>query len=925
MKYSLGRWIDVFLLTVVAVSVNLLIVDGLASWSEANISANVTSSPWVTLPLVVVLITMVALPLIEAGCFRLGFWRSTRWPAALRYPSIVLAMGAGSTFLFLLQYHRIITIGSFEISQADCLQSAIVVGAGIAMAAAIDCLVTPRNWKWWHPDVRARKTRKQVLGRTASQTLEDLCSNPEALFGWLSSIEPIGSTQDDLLGMGGWVDDLREALLAAPKRTIGLLGRYGAGKSSLIRMAKDELRFQRAGAVQLLFVDVATWGLKPENVPQSLLRAGVNELRSRIDTVGIGGIPEQYVRAMQSGGPGWMRGLQVQRVESPIDELKRLDNVMWALGVRLVFVVEDIDRNAPQTELLHVYAGLQSLLDQLKSCDRLSFILAVGHATFDFDRLCESKLALSAIAESQVGAVIQALRYCLLRRALDAGVVIANRSRLQIEHLRKRIPTNARGIEFASGVRVDYSLPWEAILPVLSTPRRLKSAAAAISGVWERLQGEAEIDQIIIYEVVRAACPAAIDAITDIRRRDGRFSTKLSDRHKKEFEEWKQQRIELAVANSDLEEREYLMRLVQYLCSSSKGEGGGFIIFAGKSAFVQDMLEYDVYWDRIWSGRVEAGCCDQSVLRCILQFKSGGDVRALARELEASEGAALVFERLLERRRNVIAELRITDAELLLLASAVRAEVQRAKGAKASIDGSNTMIALWRTYSNASRLDSKALRRWLWQEMDATLPTSLSLWLDIEHYWANERYVRMHSGDIERTLKRVRARCRRLWGRSPKSFIAAISSDSLDHVFALSHLIYRGQAGGVGASVVAKWRWLVPVLRAAIRRSPARVAPLLGALVLTGSHPGVPPEEGESWVAEARLDAKGIGDLIPDPRTRHDLFVRVLSSLRAADRAGWDNLVQAWVDEAIKSLAPWVDAGCPLAIVNRIEGDVDAD
>ena len=92
---------------------------------------------------------------------------------------------------------------------------------------------------------------------------------------------------------------------------------------------------------------------------------------------------------------------------SPAERLKRLLPILAAIDIRLVVVIEDSDRNDIDFNPQH----LQSMLNDFREVERLSFILTVGSTSkVDFPKVAEQIESIPRLSQSDVLSMVDRVR-----------------------------------------------------------------------------------------------------------------------------------------------------------------------------------------------------------------------------------------------------------------------------------------------------------------------------------------------------------------------------------------------------------------------------------------------------------------------------------------------------------------------------------
>jgi hypothetical protein len=418
-----------------------------------------------------------------------------------------------------------------------------------------------------------------------------------------------------------------------------------------------------------------------DSLPEYLLGLAVAEMSKYVDTLALNRLAREYAESVMRSGPSWLHPFAARQA-SPVEELDKLNRVLEAIDAHLLFVIEDVDRNAPPDDLPTASTQLQSLLDRLRPCKRLSFILAVGNATLDFDRLCDVKIYVPYLPAKMICDTVNKYGSQWMKEAKNDGIHIdSDMGRLFADSSMIRITGLDRDIRLGTD---DISL-----VGLLRTPRRLKAVLNDTKRSWKTLRGEVDFKQLLALATIRAAAPHVVDALHDVRARNHDMSVSQL----KAYLDWRDQQIEQAIQRADLEDRDHLNVLAKIFLPRDDPN-----VFQDVN---QDRNQKgDVYWRRIWMGSwVEARGTprDQDVLSVIKQWKEGkekeGNVRKLAERLTTDAPFAAVFERLMSSSK-LPPIFKVEDQEIWSLVVALKEVVVDRNGQDAAWEDNYTVKSM---------------------------------------------------------------------------------------------------------------------------------------------------------------------------------------------------------------------------------------
>ena len=507
-----------------------------------------------------------------------------------------------------------------------------------------------------------------------------------------------------------------------------------------------------------------------------------------------------------------------------------------------------------------------------------------------------------------IGPVIQAARYLLLKEAMCSGVILPEYSELELEQLKDRVPAILPR-SFFDDYKSDRSLPWDQIIPLLNTPRRLKTALRQTKNAWANLKGEVNLDELLLFEVIRTASPTLIDKLYELR--DAQFSSWPSDRDKKQAEQRLNDRFNSAIEGLPDSGREHLRELAKYLISLEGSDGSIRTIGDSQRGPVQSLSRDTIYWDRIWESNAgKTTPTDQAVLQQMKGWKLDQTTPKLPESMETEVGFVDVFERLMANRRFYTSGLQFTDEDLRQLFHETNAINLKEFGSSAFNETGASFIPLWRCLVKTSSSDQKQVRQFVTAELLEVFTKSLSLALDIRYYCVgvpSESWIQQPA-DVQAIDQKLISEVQSRWA-DPEKLLACLSSAKMHNVYSLSYLM--GTRSRESGKPETDWTWLAPLLRRILDDDPAVVAPICAGLAVGSRHSPSPPEEGESWRVSAGIVPGSACEIFADQEERAEFYERVLDGLRKADQSHWDDLVRAWVQEAVLSLQRWLEKGVP--------------
>jgi hypothetical protein len=235
----------------------------------------------------------------------------------------------------------------------------------------------------------------------------NIFDNDTDLISWITEEKPIQHPNQDMFERALPAYRVAKLLCGKKVASIGIVGPYGSGKSSfvnlveyyLIRHPKTEQNSDQSELFsgEFILCRVEGWGRVSGTVAQIILYSAIEELRLHVDCTSIITLPENYRKAIAgtvSIGGAAISAL-LQNSQDPLTQLCRLDNILMAANMRLIIVMEDLDRNVDDSIIRE---EIPALLDRLRILSNVSFLLAIGvdrHLSDILLRICDDIEAIS--------------------------------------------------------------------------------------------------------------------------------------------------------------------------------------------------------------------------------------------------------------------------------------------------------------------------------------------------------------------------------------------------------------------------------------------------------------------------------------------------------------------------------------------------
>lgn len=315
---------------------------------------------------------------------------------------------------------------------------------------------------------------------------------------------PIRRAEQDSLGRSGVAESFARQVLALDVTegvVVGVLGKWGSGKTSFVNLARAE--FERAGATVL---DFNPWMFSgAQQLVESFFVELSAQLMIRPDLAQVGQDLEDYGETFSGMvwlpliGPWIERGRQATKVLAKVlqrrkegvgGRRRKLENALAALGRPIVVVLDDIDRLST-AEIRDVF----KLVRLTASFPNVIYIVAFDRSRVE-DALAEDGIPGRDYLEK------------ILQVAIDLPVIP---NQVLVREVLAAIDGALKGIE-TPGPFDQQRWPdvfAEVIRPLIRSMRDVRRYAVAIKGTVAGLGGQVALVDALALEAIRVFVPDA--------------------------------------------------------------------------------------------------------------------------------------------------------------------------------------------------------------------------------------------------------------------------------------------------------------------------------------------------------------------------------------------------------------------------------
>lgn len=208
---------------------------------------------------------------------------------------------------------------------------------------------------------------------------------------WYQNEQSIFDLSQDNLNRGGLVRRLYNIITSNKfhdTRGIAIIGSYGIGKSSVINMTMTQIELQHYNFIKCR---VNSWGTysSEEQIQKFIIEKIIDSLGQITSTTRLSGLPSKYIHTLKGAQSLWLDILPLfENHSSAFLQLKEINDILDDLNLKLILIVEDLDRNKDASSMLN---SIAPLIDTLNHHNNFRFIMSIGEKLNDPDittRIC---------------------------------------------------------------------------------------------------------------------------------------------------------------------------------------------------------------------------------------------------------------------------------------------------------------------------------------------------------------------------------------------------------------------------------------------------------------------------------------------------------------------------------------------------------
>jgi len=340
----------------------------------------------------------------------------------------------------------------------------------------------------------------------SSRTMDlDNCSNEE-FKEWITDESP--SAGFDFYNRQPYITRMATRVLekteSSGQRGQVLYGEFGTGKTTLIKLVEQEILRQEPDCWIVSNFDCWAHGENSQKLIKLLLEQVVSDISKRVEAVSLHSVPDDYLEVAY-GVSSWIKLITpFLPKHNPHTVLKRIDTLLEAQDLKLLLVIENIDRSPAVVALVNSVAAV---LDQVSQFESIRFIFSGSKEKLPLPTVARIADYTETLSTKLSPLVIgQFLKLCL-----DYSLDAKRNEKPVIPWLEKDfIPASTSNVLRHFKLEKGEVIPkyhiegtnerlLDALVNCLANPRQLKLVFRYVFERWKNLEGEINLIDLLLY------------------------------------------------------------------------------------------------------------------------------------------------------------------------------------------------------------------------------------------------------------------------------------------------------------------------------------------------------------------------------------------------------------------------------------------
>ena len=439
--------------------------------------------------------------------------------ATLLYPPLHVAVFVGSAALIINGFT------GFHSSGADLLLLCFVVTFSYTLTI-----------------IAMQQNNEPLIDKKVGKSIDIRACSDTDFRDWLENEKP--SARLDFFNRNTYIKRMLARITAetdqSGRRGQILYGEFGSGKSTLLEFIYSELKASQPDTWIISTFDC--WGRSDDSkeLDRLLLTQVVDDIGKHIEATSLHSVPSEYVEAAYGISPWFKLSAPFISEHAPDAVLRRINKLLKRQNLKLLLVVENIDRS-PSVQTL--VSSVAAMLDKMSDLDSVRFIFTGSQNSLPLPivaRIADYTESLSSLLPDQV--IGKFLQHCLhfsFDNARDKPKPVIP---YLIQNYKASDPhqvlcdfglinNEKSGINTA---KTETEQLLDALTACLSNPRMAKIVFRYVFDRWQTIEGEVHLLDLLIYATAIHDGEIS-EKIAKLKKQDKAYFTEENDPFKKGY------------------------------------------------------------------------------------------------------------------------------------------------------------------------------------------------------------------------------------------------------------------------------------------------------------------------------------------------------------------------------------------------------